>query len=247
MIHLHTYTPHKFLAMLAKAAASESNSNFFSCSASSLTSKWHGESEKILKTLFDLCYIYSPSIIFFDEIDALLSTRKSDEHEASRRFKTEFMIRVDGVNSNSSSNNHDSSKNVLVLGCTNCPWDLDQAVLRRFQRRIYVPLPDDTTRRILLEKMLNSINKHSLKTKDITKLVTLTGGYSCSDIQCIGREASFGPLRGINLENLKKVNEKDVRPIQFIDFEDAVRNNSKTVSANLLQKYMEWENDQGSG
>merc|ERR1719469_1356956 len=132
--------------MLAKAAASESRSNFFSCSASSLTSKWHGDSEKLLKTLFDLAYLYAPAILFFDEIDALLSTRKSDEHEASRRFKTEFMVRVDGVNSNNNTN-----KNVLVLGCTNCPWDLDQAVLRRFQRRIYVPLPDITTRRVLLQ------------------------------------------------------------------------------------------------
>ena len=225
--------------MLAKAAASESNSNFFSCSASSLTSKWHGESEKLLKTLFHLCYTYAPSILFLDEIDALLSTRKSDEHEASRRFKTEFMIRVDGIVT------HDmKDKNVLVLGCTNCPWDLDQAVLRRFQRRIYVPLPDPLTRRKLFDKMLSKI-KHSLSQKEIRKLVEFTDGYSCSDMQCIGREASFGPLRNYNLGELKSVSEKDVRAVGFRDFEEAVRNNCRTVSLGLLQRYERWENNLG--
>lgn len=110
--------------MLVRAAAKESKCILFSCTSSALTSKWHGEGEKLLRTLFAVAMDAAPSIIFFDEIDALLSTRKGgeNEHEASRRFKTEFMVQMDGiVSGNSSSNDDDISHRVLVLGCSNCP------------------------------------------------------------------------------------------------------------------------------
>lgn len=223
--------------MLAKAAASESETQFFSCSTSSLTSKWHGESEKILKVLFTLAAEVSPSIIFFDEIDAILSTRKSDEHEASRRFKTEFMIRVDGVVK-------EKSGKLLVLGCTNCPWDLDEAVLRRFQRRIYVPLPDPQARKVLIQNLLCK-NKNNLTNKQVDKLVELTEGYSCSDLKSIGEEAAFGPLRSVGgLDAIRGIrNANDLRPISFSDFYDAIENNSPSVSAAMIQKYQEWEKE----
>lgn len=229
--------------MLAKAAASQSHSQFFSCSASSLTSKWHGESEKLLKILFQLAMEVAPSIIFFDEIDALLSTRKSDEHEASRRFKTEFMIQVDGVVKTASSSNHDK---LLILGCTNCPWDLDEAVLRRFHRRIYVPLPDPPARKTMLENLLRQ-NAHCLSSKQIHALVNITDGYSCSDLKSIGREAAFGPLR--SLGNMEAIitgvgGVDDLRPISFQDFKDAVDTNGRSVSSALLKRYATWESDQ---
>jgi len=223
--------------LLAKAAASESQTQFFSCSTSSLTSKWHGESEKILKTLFILAAQVSPSIIFFDEIDAILSTRKSDEHEASRRFKTEFMIRVDGVVKEKSHNP------ILVLGCTNCPWDLDEAVLRRFQRRIYVPLPDAVARKVLIQHLLSE-NKHNISKNQTDKIVKMTQGYSCSDLKSIGEEAAFGPLRELGgVDAIRGIrNANDLRPISFSDFEEAIRNNSPSVSNAMLKKYQDWEN-----
>lgn len=109
--------------MLAKAVASESGFSFFNISASSVTSKYLGEGEKLIKGLFSLARSHQPSVIFFDEIDALMSARKESEHEASRRLKTEFMVQVDGAATT-------ASDRILIIGATNIPWDIDEAVLR---------------------------------------------------------------------------------------------------------------------
>uniref|UniRef100_M4CL31 microtubule-severing ATPase n=1 Tax=Brassica campestris TaxID=3711 RepID=M4CL31_BRACM len=113
--------------MLAKAVASESQATFFNVSASSLTSKWVGEAEKLVKTLFQVAISRQPSVIFMDEIDSIMSTRSTNENEASRRLKSEFLIQFDGVTSN-------PDDLVIVIGATNKPQELDDAVLRRLVR-----------------------------------------------------------------------------------------------------------------
>eukprot|EP00978_Attheya_sp_CCMP212_P048696 scaffold562234_cov138-Attheya_sp.AAC.1 len=235
--------------MLVKAVAHESKCLLFACTASALTSKWHGEGEKLVRTLFRVASDVSPAIVFLDEIDSLLSSRGGgNEHEASRRFKTEFMVQMDGIIAGKDDKSNDVQKRVLVLGCTNCPWDIDDAVMRRFQRRIYVPLPDGEARRALIEAMLRkSGNTHNLTSRQVTKLVALTDGCSCSDIASVANEAAFGPLRSVgDLNAIRDVKTADVRPISYSDFEDAIRNTSKSVSSTLLAKYQQWERAQAA-
>lgn len=164
--------------MLARAVATESKSTFFAISASSLTSKWHGESEKLVRALFAMAKALAPSIIFVDEIDSLLSSRSgSSEHEASRRSKTEFLIQWSDLQRAAAGKDTtvgDASR-VLVLAATNCPWDIDEAARRRFVRRQYIPLPEKETREVQIRTLIGH-QKHELSNEDIERLVELTEG-----------------------------------------------------------------------
>jgi fidgetin-like protein 1 len=169
--------------MLARAVATESRSTFFSISASSLTSKYLGESEKLVRALFSLAQALAPSIIFVDEIDSLLSSRSgSSEHEATRRIKTEFFIQwsdlqraAAGREQTDKEKKEGDASRVLVLAATNLPWAIDEAARRRFVRRQYIPLPEDETRAVQLRTLLGH-QKHSLNEEDIQRLVELTDG-----------------------------------------------------------------------
>lgn len=233
--------------MLVKAIAKESQCLLFVCTSAALTSKWHGEGEKLLKTLFEVARAAAPSIIFVDEVDALLSSRKSDggEHEASRRFKTEFMTQVDGVVSGDNSDN--DGKNLLLIACTNCPWDIDSAVLRRFPRRIYIPLPDTKTRNALLKKLLNKAGKHNLSSSDMKAIVKRLHGFSGSDIASIASEASFGPLRSLGgMDAIRGAKAADLRPISKLDFDAGIDQATKSVSKQQLEKYDDWIKNQAA-
>merc|ERR1712032_1194391 len=107
-------------------------------------------------------------------------------------------IQMDGIVSGNSEGPDALSHPVLVLGCSNCPWDIDDAVMRRMNRRIYVPLPDKEARKLLLNKLLSKEScKHSLSKKQIDSIADRTEGYSCADISALAQEAAFGPLRDI--------------------------------------------------
>jgi SpoVK/Ycf46/Vps4 family AAA+-type ATPase len=168
--------------MLARAVATESKSTFFAISASSLTSKFLGESEKLVRALFQLAKMLAPSIIFVDEIDSLLSSRSGGEHEATRRIKTEFLIQWSDLQkaaAGSAMTDRDKERGdatrVLVLAATNLPWAIDEAARRRFVRRQYIPLPEDWVRKQQVKTLL-SHQKHELSDRDLDRLVKLTEG-----------------------------------------------------------------------
>ena len=178
--------------MLARAVATESKSTFFSVSSSTLTSKWHGESEKLVRALFGLAKALAPSIIFVDEIDSLLSARSTGaEHEASRRSKTEFLVQwsdlqraAAGREQTTKDKKEGDASRVLVLAATNMPWDIDEAARRRFVRRQYIPLPEHHVRALQIENLL-SHQVHELTADDIEVLVQVTEGISPSTYKTI--------------------------------------------------------------
>jgi len=196
--------------LLAKAVATETNTAFFNITSSSITSKFRGDSEKMIRVLFKLARYHAPSTIFFDEIDALLGQRGSGssssgveriEHEGSRRMKSELLIEMDGLGKD------DASKQVFVLGSTNLPWDLDCALLRRLEKRIIIAPPCDTARKAMLEKHLLH-HKHNLTVDDLQKVSSLTEHFTGADIKLLCKEAAMVPVRTI-LEQLEETNVND--------------------------------------
>lgn len=171
---------------LAKAVATESDAQFFSVSSSDLVSKWQGESEKLVKELFAMARKAGKAIIFIDEIDALVSTRSDNESESSRRIKTEFLVQMDGVGK--------STDGVLLLGATNIPWGLDDALLRRMERRVHIPLPDEYARARMFKIHLGT-TPNNLTDDDYKKLGQGSAGYSGSDIAIVVRDAIMQPVR----------------------------------------------------
>ncbi|KAH3679056.1 hypothetical protein WICMUC_001251 [Wickerhamomyces mucosus] len=229
--------------MIAKTVANESKSTFFSVSASSLLSKFLGESEKLIRALFYAAKILSPSIIFFDEIDSLLSSRGNNEHESSRRVKTEFLIQWSNLSSATANNNNESSR-VLVLAATNLPWSIDDAARRRFTRRLYIPLPEFETRLVQLHKLFQHSN-HTLSQSDFVEIARITEGYSNSDITSLSKEAAMEPIRDLG-ENLISINNHEIRGVKLGDFLIAMQTIKKSVSKETLDDFEKWAERFGS-
>ena len=239
--------------MLAKALATKGETTFFNVHSSSFASKWRGESEKLVRILFEMARYYAPTTIFIDEVDSLCSKRgEGNEGDGSRRVKAELLVQMEGVSSNTSAGANEKNKGekllVTVMGATNRPWDLDEALRRRFEKRIYIPLPNEKGRQQLF--YLNTRKIDISKNIDASKLVYLTKGYSGADISNVCREAALMPLRrellankGANLENLVKSQDfraKIRAPITMADFEKAISNISKSVSQKDLEEYDRW-------
>eukprot|EP00158_Paraphelidium_tribonemae_P009314 Partr_v1_DN28830_c0_g1_i5_m32930 putative Vacuolar Protein len=173
---------------LAKAVATEAAATFFSISSSDLVSKWQGESERLVKSLFECAREAKPSIIFIDEIDSLCGSRGEGESEGARRIKTEFLVQMNGVGNNQTG--------VLVLGATNIPWALDSAIRRRFEKRIYIPLPEAPARAKMFELHIGD-TPSSLQPGDYRLLADKTEGFSGSDIAVVVRDALMQPVRKV--------------------------------------------------
>ncbi|XP_010559116.1 PREDICTED: spastin isoform X2 [Tarenaya hassleriana] len=197
--------------MLAKAVASESQATFFNVSASSLTSKWVGEAEKLVRTLFQVAVSRQPSVIFMDEFDGVAS-------------------------------NPDDL--VIVIGATNKPQELDDAVLRRLVKRIYVPLPDSSVRKLLLQTKLKG-QANSLSGSDLERLVRETEGYSGSDLQALCEEAAMMPIRELGADILT-VQANQVRPLRYEDFRKAMTVIRPSLSKSKWEELEVWNSEFGS-
>ncbi|GAB7353898.1 hypothetical protein MBLNU459_g4249t2 [Dothideomycetes sp. NU459] len=237
--------------MLARAVATESRSTFFAISASSLTSKYLGESEKLVRALFSLAKALAPSIIFVDEIDSLLSSRGGgSEHEATRRIKTEFLIQwsdlakaAAGRETSERDKERGDASRVLVLAATNLPWAIDEAARRRFVRRQYIPLPEDWVRKLQLGTLL-SAQKHAIGDAELNELVRRTENYSGSDITALAKDAAMGPLRSLG-ERLLHMSPEDIRPINFQDFVASLKNIRPSVGRDGLKPFEDWAREYG--
>ncbi|KAF8315578.1 AAA-domain-containing protein [Clavulina sp. PMI_390] len=208
--------------LLAKALAKESNATFINVPFSVLTNKWYGESNKLVHALFDLAEKLAPAIIFLDEIDMFLRERAGGDHEVTGMMKAEFMTLWDGLLS--------GSHQILVLGATNRPLDIDSAILRRLPKRFAVGLPDEEQRKRILTLMLPD----DLSSSDIAKLAQATGGFSGSDLKEMCRDASMMPVREFMRENggdhenmVKGLKEgSGIRPLKLEDFFSAENTHS---------------------
>jgi len=186
---------------LAKAVATEAQASFFAVSSSDLVSKWLGESEKQVKELFGLGRSQRPAIIFVDEIDSLCSARSDSESESARRIKTEFLVQMNGIGKD--------MQGLLVLAATNMPWSLDPAIRRRFEKRIYIPLPEEGARYTMFKIHMGE-TPCQLSPNDFRELAQMTEGYSGSDIAIVVREALMMPVRIVqDATHFKKVMAKD--------------------------------------
>ncbi|XP_075983284.1 spastin isoform X1 [Anticarsia gemmatalis] len=219
--------------LLARCVAAECSATFFSISAATLTSKYVGEGEKMVRALFQVARELQPSIIFVDEVDSLLCERSSGEHEASRRLKTEFLVEFDGLPAA-------GADRLIVMAATNRPQELDEAALRRFPKRVYVSLPDARTRMSLVRRVLARGAAAALSDDELARLAALTDGYSGSDLTALCRDAALGPIRELDPEEVKCLDLSLVRSITYQDFMEALKRIRPSVSPHSLVAYEKW-------
>ncbi|XP_021287629.1 uncharacterized protein LOC110419073 isoform X1 [Herrania umbratica] len=230
--------------LLAKALATEAGANFISITGSTLTSKWFGDAEKLTKALFSFASKLAPVIIFVDEVDSLLGARGgSFEHEATRRMRNEFMAAWDGLRSK-------DSQRILVLGATNRPFDLDDAVIRRLPRRIYVDLPDAGNRMKILKIFLAQENLGPNFSFD--ELANATEGYSGSDLKNLCIAAAYRPVQELLAEEKKGGKNDAAALLRALNVDDFIQSKTKVgpsvaYDATSMNELRKWNEQYGEG
>ncbi|XP_053501957.1 katanin p60 ATPase-containing subunit A-like 2 isoform X1 [Ictalurus furcatus] len=233
--------------MLAKAVATECNTTFFNISASSIVSKWRGDSEKLVRVLFELARYHAPSTIFLDELESVMGQRGAGpggEHEGGRRMKTELLVQMDGLAR--------SNDLVFVLAASNLPWELDHAMLRRLEKRILVGLPSSPARKAMINHWLPPVSNTGgveLRTElayDV--LAEETDGYSGSDIRLVCKEAAMRPVRKIfdTLENHSEGHSHmPLIKLETVTTEDFLQviAHTKPSARKLTERFSAWERE----
>ena len=188
-------------------------------------------------------------MVFIDEIDSLLCSRNDSDQESSRRIKTEFLVQLDGANTFAG-----EDARILIIGATNRPDDLDEAVRRRLGKRLYIPLPNAAGRRQFLQRLVSKEKAEkiadgkpsqiNLDEANVEELVAITKGYSGADLKNLSTEAAMVPLRSIT--DIANCDINNIRPLELTDFQDALTNVKASVNADDLEKFFDWNNKYGS-
>eukprot|EP00045_Choanoeca_perplexa_P001891 m.22216 g.22216 ORF g.22216 m.22216 type:complete len:554 (+) comp11218_c0_seq3:100-1761(+) len=236
--------------LLAKAIATECQTTFFNISSSSIVSKWRGDSEKLVRVLFELARHHAPSTIFLDELDSIMSTRDgsqggASDHEGSRRMKTELLMQMDGLSK--------SDDLVFVLGASNLPWELDPAMLRRLEKRILVDLPTPAAREAMFRHHLPEVTVNDgnggvmLRSEvDYLQAAQATEGYSGSDIKLVCKEAAMRSVRKI-FDKLEGMGDEELPSLQLdaVTVEDmaAAIASTKPSAAGSQARYKQWQTE----
>jgi katanin p60 ATPase-containing subunit A1 len=233
--------------LLAAAAAGSLDATFFDVKADKVLSKYFGESSKLIASLYNAARVHSPSIVFIDEFDSLSLSRSGESNDASRRTLSTLLSELDGFQDKK------SDKLLLTLAATNTPWDLDQAVLSRFPRRIFVPLPDEhaCTEIVKIQTQgldISSIDVRELGSQCVNKL------YSGRDITNMCQQATWNMIRKENPDLTKyahlpfdqlKEKELRIRSLTRDDFASAFNKIKSPITKDEVRRFEEWNNDFG--
>jgi len=177
--------------------------------------------------------------VFFDEIDSILGKRGEGENDSSRRLKTEFLVQMDGFGTN--------DKSPMVICATNRPWELDDAILRRLQLKVYIPMPEKETIKVLVEsQLLSSDIKFELNQKEFEKLAKDLGGYSACDVVNLIRETAMIPLRKVDKNLINTIKPEEIAPILYKDFTQARKTIKPSVNKDLISKLIKFNDEFGS-
>jgi len=233
--------------LLASAAAGSLNASFYNVKSSNILSKYFGESSKLITALFDSARNHVPSIVFIDEFDSLTSARNGDTSEAARTVLSTLLSELDGL----------SDKKVdhllLTLAATNTPWDLDPAILSRFPRRVYLPLPDAAACSSIIRLHTKGLDMSGINMKALSeKCVDLF--YSGRDLSSFCQQAMWAMIHDVNpdlykqadlpFEKLSKMSLK-TRPLIESDFKEAWKIIKSPLTQDKIEHYEQWSKEIG--
>lgn len=248
---------------LAQAVATELDAPFASVTATDVNDKYLGESEKGMRRLFEDAIAQQPCVLFLDEIDGIASTRSDGEQAHARNVKNELLVQLQNL--------LDSDHKVTILMATNMPEQLDPALRRRIQKRIFIGLPDEAARRHMLEMQVKQDPTALVSSNEIDELAVLTDGYSGSDIRMLGTSAGQHALRqsrngthfkrtldgknwvrcAVNDEKAQQLSIEVIKrevvtePLTGDHFKEALHDCKASCNASQARAYDEWTNQYG--
>ena len=211
--------------MLAKATAGEIEATFFTISPADILSKWVGEAEQNVKKLFDAARGEKRSVIFIDEIEALVPARRDEGSSVMQRVVPQILSGMEGFDKKVTP--------VLFMGATNVPWQLDPAVLRpgRFDEKVYIPLPDLAARRKMMDIYLGK--RPVADEVDLDGLARRLEGYSGADIKYVCDRAAVVPF-------LQSVASGDEGEITQAILDDVIADTPPSVRADAVKRFEAW-------